>query len=239
MNELSAEVRPEVSKASRAALRRAGRVPAILYGKGIEPQPLSVEQKELVKLVRAHRESGLVELTIKNGDKTTKQQAIYKEIRSSTLKRQVTHIDFQAIREGEKVHIRVAIVTKGNPVGVVDKGGVLVHTIQELDIRVLPKDIPEQIEIDVAHLNIGDHIYLRDLKLPNFEILHDLDSIVVGVSHIKEEKAAPVAEAAADAAATPAAAGKDAKGAAAPAKGAAPAKDAKGAAAPAKDAKKK
>jgi large subunit ribosomal protein L25 len=238
MNELNAEVRPVVSKAANSQLRRAGRVPAILYGKGRTPQPLSVEQKELVKLIRAHRESGLVNLTIKDGGNTTQQQAIYKEVRTSTLKRQVTHIDFQAIREGEKVHIRVAIVTKGNPVGVTVHGGVLVHTIQELDIRVLPQDIPEQIEIDVSTLDIGDHIYLKDLKLKEgIEIMHDLDSIVVGCSHVREEKAAAVAEAtpAEGAAATPAAgaaAGKDAKGAA-------PAKDAKAAAPAKKDEKKK
>src|SRR5438105_2353352 len=141
MNELNAEVRPVVSKATNSQLRRAGRVPAILYGKGRNPQPLSVEQKELVKLIRAHRESGLVNLTIRDqaGGNTSQQQAIYKEVRTSTLKRQITHIDFQAIREGEKVHIRVAIVAKGNPMGVTVHGGVLVQPIQELDIRVLPQ----------------------------------------------------------------------------------------------------
>ena len=164
MNELSAEVRREISKSARSALRRAGRVPAILYGKGRDPLAISVEQKELVKLIRAHRESGLVNLTIKDGESSSQQQAIYKEVRSSTLKRQITHIDFQAIREGEKVHIKVAIITKGNPVGVVEKGGVLVHTIQELDIYVLPSAIPEQIEIDVSGLNIGDAIHLKDIK---------------------------------------------------------------------------
>lgn len=243
MNELSAEVRRVVSKSARSALRRSGRVPAILYGKGRDPLPLSVEQKELVKLVRAHRESGLVNLTISDDGKTTQQQAIYKEIRSSILKRQITHIDFQAIREGEKVHIKVAVVTKGNPVGVVAHGGVLVHTIQELDIFVLPTDIPEQIEIDVASLNIGDAIHLKDLKLAEgIEIMHDLESIVVSVTHVREEKAGAVPEAAADAAAPAAGAAPAKAGAAAPAKAgaAAPAKGgaapAKGGAAPAKAA---
>jgi large subunit ribosomal protein L25 len=232
MNELTVEVR-EVSKAARSALRRAGRVPGVLYGKGRDPLAVSVNQKELVKLVREHHESGLVNLTIVNGKETSQQQAIYKEITSSSLKRQITSIDFQAIREGEKVHIKVSIVTVGVPKGVSVHGGVLVHTIQELDIRVLPKDIPEQIEINVADLDIGDSIHLRDLKLEGVEILHDLDSIVASVTHVKEEKvAAPTDAAAADAAA--AAAPADAK-AAAGAKPAAGAKDAKGA--PAKDAK--
>lgn len=240
MNELSAEVRRVVSKSARSALRRAGRVPAILYGRGRDPLPLSVEQKELVRLVRAHRESGLVNLTITDEGATTQQQAIYKEIRSSTLKRQITHIDFQAIREGEKVHIKVAIVTKGNPVGVVAQGGVLVHTIQELDIRVLPKDIPEQIEIDVAALDIGDAIHLKDLKLAEgIEILHDLESIVASVTHVREEKATPAETAAVEAAAAaPVVAGKPVAAAPAKAGAPAPAKDAK-AAAPAKEAKKK
>ena len=138
MNELNAEVRREISKAARSALRRAGRVPAILYGKGRDPLPISVIQKDLVKLVRAHRESGLVNLTITDDGKSTQQQAIYKEIKASTMKRQITHIDFQAIKEGEKVHFKVAVVTKGNAIGVVEQGGVLVHTIQELEIYVLP-----------------------------------------------------------------------------------------------------
>lgn len=232
MNELTAEVRREVSKSANSALRRAGRVPGVLYGRGRDPLAVSVDHKALVKLVREHRASGLVTLTVVDGTESTQQQAIYKEITSSTLKRRINSVDFQALREGEKVHIKVAVVTVGVPKGVTLSGGVLVHTISELDIRVLPANIPEQIEVNVADLEIGDAIHLRDLKLPNFDVLHDLDSIVASVTHVKEEKVAVPAEAAA----TPEAGAAAAAAPAAP--GAAPAKDAK-AAAPAKKEEKK
>jgi large subunit ribosomal protein L25 len=232
MVELTAQVRKEVTKRGTSALRREFRVPAVLYARGQTPIHLSVDQKEFLKMVRAHRESGLVNLTIQDGEASTQQQAIYKKV--NTLYRRVNHVDFQAIRAGEKIHIKVAIVTKGTPLGVSEEGGVLVHTMSEVEIRVLPDKIPEQIEIDVTQLKIGDAIHLKDIVLPDVEIHHDLESIVASVTHVREEKAAVVAPvegevvAGAEGAAAPAAAaGAAPKGGPAPKGGAAPAAPAK------------
>jgi large subunit ribosomal protein L25 len=193
MVELTVHVRKDIGKRANAALRREDQIPAILYGRGRDPLPVSVSHKDLVRVIREHRESGLVNLTIVDGGSSTQQQALYKEVSASTLARRIHHIDFQAIREGEKVHMKVAIVTKGVPVGVTVSGGVLVHTLDHVEIRVLPSQIPEQIEVEVGHLEIGDAVHLKDLKLEGFEVMHDLDAIVASVTHVREEKPAVVA----------------------------------------------
>ncbi|MBI4860346.1 MAG: 50S ribosomal protein L25, partial [Candidatus Riflebacteria bacterium] len=109
MVELTAHVRKVVGKRANSALRRESKVPAVLYGRGREPQHLFVYQKELVKIIRAHHESGIVNLTIVDGEQSTQQQALYKEVKPDNYRRRVNHLDFQAIRAGEKINMKVAV----------------------------------------------------------------------------------------------------------------------------------
>lgn len=228
-------------RAGSKKLREEGRIPAVIYGKA-KPESLEVVSRELNDLINhSVSENILVDLAV---DKT-KRLALVQEIQHHPLNRKVLHIDLHEVAENEKVTISVPVETSGEPVGVKTGGGVLEHIQFKLKVRALPKDLPEQILIDVTALEVGKSIHLGEVKAPEgVEILGNKNATIVAVAMPKTE-----VEEAADAAAAPTAAGdvemtkeKKEEGAegAAPAKAgdkAAPAKgDAKGAA-PAGDKK--
>ena len=171
-----------------------------------------------------------------------KRLALVQEVQHHPLNGQVLHVDFHEVAENEKVTVNVPVETVGEAVGVKTGGGVLEHVLFKLKVRALPKDLPEQLVVDVSHLEVGKSIHLGDIKAPaGVEILGDKKISVISVAMPKTEE-----EEAAAAAAEPVAAGdvemiKEKKEG--EEEGAAPAKGEKGAAkpgekAPAKGAEK-
>jgi large subunit ribosomal protein L25 len=147
-----------------------------------------------------------------------KQLALVQEVQHDHLKGGITHVDFHAIKEDEEIHAAIPVVLFGEAAGA-KFGGMLELLLHNLEVRCLPKDLPEKITIDISHLNVGEGVHISDLKLPE-GVRAKLDGHVI-VAHVekpKVEEAAPAA-AAADAKADPKAAGK----AAPAAKAAAPA----------------
>ncbi|MBI3890017.1 MAG: 50S ribosomal protein L25 [Candidatus Wallbacteria bacterium] len=230
-DELSAEVRKEVSKRATKSLRERLMVPAILYGRDTEPTPLAVSEKALTLLVRAHGHSALCTLNVQiNGGEPKKQLVIYRELRLNALTRRVEHVDFQAIRADEKVSIKVPLKALGTPKGVDLHAGVLILNTAEVEIKCLPDRIPDHLELDVHDLDIHGTLHLRDIKLGDgVELSDDPDKVAASCTYAGSkivETVAVAVEGAEGAAAVPAA------GAAAPAaagaKGAAPAAAGKG-----------
>ena len=247
-------------RAGAKKLRSTGRIPAIIYGRQAQPQNLEVSAKELEDLIHhSVSENLLVDLAVEK-DARPKRLALVQEIQHHPLSGKVLHIDFHEIAENEKVTVMVPVETAGEPEGVKTEGGVLEHVLFKVKARGLPKDLPEQITVDVSHLKIGMAIHLGEMKAPaGVELVGDKGIPVIAVSapRTEEEEAAEAAEAAATTAGdvemikekkeegeegAPAAKGAEkapAKGAAAApagAKGAAAPAAAKGAAAPAKGA---
>jgi large subunit ribosomal protein L25 len=145
------------------------------------------------------------------------QMALVREVQRDPISREVTHVDFQRIEEGKLVNVRVPLVLRGASPGV-KLGGVLEHLTRELDVRCLPRDIPGRWEVDISSLNIGDSIHVRDVVLPDMEVLTDGDRVVcVVIAPTVEEITAPSAAVAAEGAAATAAPAEPA--AAAPEKG--------------------
>ena len=124
------------------------------------------------------------------------------EIQHHPLSGQVLHVDFHEVAENEKVTVSVPVETVGEAVGVKTGGGVLEHVLFKIKVRALPKDLPEQIVVDVSHLEVGKSIHLGDIKSPaGVEILGDKKISVISVAVPKtEEEEAADAEAAAVAA---------------------------------------
>ncbi len=222
------EFRTDEGKGASRRLRRAGKVPAILYGGGEEPRMLQLDQ--LLAYRYAKNEwfyTSILELDVGN----EKQKALLRDLQRHPYKPYLMHIDFQRVSETEPVRLKVPLHflnQDSSPAG--KTGGALVlHELNDLEISCLPKDLPEYLEIDLANLNVGDTIHISDIKLPEgVEVPslklgreHDL-AVVVARMTVEEvaEEAAEGAEAAAPAAAgkKPAAGGKPA---AAPAKPAA------------------
>jgi large subunit ribosomal protein L25 len=178
-------------------LRAAGRVPAVIYGRQAKPQNLEVSAKEFDDLIHhSVSENVLVDLSVEN-DARGKRLALVQEIQHHPLEGDVLHVDFHEVTENEKVVVMVPLETVGEAAGVKNSGGVLDHVVFKLKVRALPKDLPEQILVDVSHLELGKSIHLGDIKAPaGVEILGDKHIAVISVSvpRTEEEEAAATAE---------------------------------------------
>ena len=172
---LNAELREDQGKGASRRLRRAGKVPAIIYGAGKEPTNIMLNHHEVAHELQNDAFYSHI-LTINIGK--TKEQAILRDMQRHPSKPFVMHMDFQRVAAGEKirVHVPLHFITEAACVGVKMGGGVLNHLAAEVEVQCLPKDLPEAIEVDVANLNVGDTIHLSDLKLGKgveiVELLH-------------------------------------------------------------------
>ncbi len=198
---LKADDRTPGRKGGARRLRRAGKVPAVLYGIGDDPKPLSLDAKELDILLRSHGASSIIlELDIE-GEARGKSSALVKEIQRHTVTGEVLHVDLQRVSAERKLTVDVPIVLVGESKGV-KEGGVMETVLRELQVECLPGDMPEKLEIDVSRMEIGDAIHVRDLSLPKTEILNDPDNVVLTLVpptvyeevKVEEEAAAEAAE---------------------------------------------
>jgi large subunit ribosomal protein L25 len=186
---LKAYPRSQVQRAEVKKLRASGRVPATIYGRQAKPQNLELNSKEFADLLNhAASENVLVDLTVDN-DARSKRLALVQEIQHHPLHGKVLHVDFHEVAEDEKVTVQVPVETTGEAVGVKTGGGTLEHILFKLKIRSLPKDLPEQILLDVTALEIGKSIHLGDINPPaGVEILGDKHLTVVAVSAPRAEE---------------------------------------------------
>ncbi|MGH7989092.1 MAG: 50S ribosomal protein L25, partial [Limisphaerales bacterium] len=177
---LKAYPRSQMQRAEVKKLRASGRVPATIYGRQAKPQNLEINAKEIRDLIHhSVSENLLVDLSVEN-DARSKRLALVQEIQHHPIDGKVLHIDFHEVAENEKVTVQVPVETTGEAVGVKTGGGVLEHVLFKLKVRCLPKDLPEQIIVDVTSLEIGQSIHLGNVKTPEgVEILGDKHITVV------------------------------------------------------------
>ena len=160
---LSANSRDTKGKGAARTLRSQGQIPAVIYGHGRDPQPLVLNARDLDKLLsHIQAESTVIEVTV--GGHTAK--TLIREIQRHPIKRQILHVDFQALVAGEKVIVSIPIVLVGIPEGVRLEGGVLEQPLREIEIEVDPSNIPDHVEYDVTNMVIGDSVHISDLKVP-------------------------------------------------------------------------
>jgi len=191
---LSANSRDATGKGAARTLRSQGQVPAVIYGHGRDPQPLALNARDLDKMLgHIQAESTVIEVTV--GGQTSR--TLIREIQRHPIKRQILHVDFQALVAGEKVTVNIPIVLTGTPEGVRLGGGVLDQTLRELEIEVDPSDIPDHVELDVTNMVIGDSMHVSDLSLPpGVEVLDDPETSVAVLAAPRAviEEVAAVAE---------------------------------------------
>ena len=184
-------------------LRAIGRVPAVIYGRQTQPENLELAARELEEMIHhSISENILVDLTVKDAARANRL-ALVQEVQHHPLHGNVLHVDFHEVAPDEKVTIMVPVETVGEAVGVKTGGGVLEHVLFKIKARALPKDLPDQIVVDVSHLEIGKAIHLGEIKAPEgVEILGDkkVPVIAVAMPKTEEEEAAEAAEGAAPAA---------------------------------------
>ena len=177
---LGAEPRTETGKGVARKLRAAGRVPAVIYGHNREPQSLTVDARELGRLLEKITAGSTV---IELGLGATPARTLIREIQRHPVKRNILHVDFQELVAGEKVTMQCPLVFVGTPEGVRAQGGILEEILREVSISVDPASIPNHIDVDVAALTIGHPIHVRDLQLPaGVTVLDDPDATVCAVA---------------------------------------------------------
>lgn len=167
------------------ALRRQGKLPAVLYGHNIEPIPLLLDAHD-ANLVLSHlTTSSLVTVNVDGKEYT----ALVREKQRDYIKHQYIHVDFQAVSLTEKIRTKVSIETTGQSPAVKNYNAVLITGLDELEVECLPQDLPERIVVDISTLeNIGDGIYVRDIVVSDkVTVLDDPDEMVVVAAAAEEE----------------------------------------------------
>jgi large subunit ribosomal protein L25 len=177
---LAAKSRDTVGTGNARKLRQAGEVPAVIYGHSRDAQSLSLNSRELEKLLaQIAGTSTVVELTMDGKTART----LIREVQRHPFKKQILHVDFQELVAGEKVTLRVPLRFHGTPIGVRDSGGILEETMHQITLRVDPANIPDHIDVDVTSIAIGHSIHIRELQLPaGAEVMDDEDAPVAIVS---------------------------------------------------------
>ena len=208
--ELTVTNREGTGRSASRRLRKAEKIPAILYGKHTKPENLAVNAPEFVKLLKEiSGRAALIELKRTAGSTAL---SFLQEIQRDPITDKYLHLDLQEVKENEKMIINVAIRVIGEAYGVKTEGGILETATHRLRIRCLPKDLPSVIELDVSTLKVGEAIHVGELKaIEGVDYLDDKNQTVVLCVEPPAEEVAAVA--------TPAAGAAPADGAAAPAAG--------------------
>lgn len=177
---LTAESRVNTGKGAARTLRRAGQVPATIYGHGLATRSLSVDHTALGKLLDTiGGEAALLDVSIDGGAPV---QALVREVQRNPVRRtDLIHLDLYAIHENEPIVVEIPVHIVGIAEGVRNQGGVLDHHLHRVTLKVLPADIPDHIEIDVTNLMVNHAIHVADITVPKGEIMNDGSVSIVSV----------------------------------------------------------
>jgi large subunit ribosomal protein L25 len=174
-------------------LRIEGKLPAVIYGKNVEPLPVTLDLRETTKLLRDVGRSSLLTIDVDGKE----FNALVRDRQRDIFSGEYLHIDFLAISLTEKVRTQVGIALEGDALAIKDFGAILITGLERLEIECLPSDLPERITVDISSItNIGDGIYVKDLVIPGaVDVLEDPeDMIVVATAPTMEEEEEEIEE---------------------------------------------
>ena len=177
---LAGRVRPGTGKGPARQARFAGEIPGVIYGAGETPVALAVPKKEFELALKTAHAGGNVIVALRL-DGAAEKTAIIREVQRDPITHAILHLDFHHISLTEKVTVEVTVHLVGTPDGVKNGGGILEHITRTIEIECLPTQIPQHLEADVTALAIGDSIHVRDLNVPNAEVLSDPDTTIATV----------------------------------------------------------
>jgi large subunit ribosomal protein L25 len=161
-------------------LRRAGKLPGVIYGNKVEPISITMDLKQSTHILNNATTSSIIQIDLEGVEYAT----IVRERQKDYLKNRFIHIDFQAVSQTEKIKAEVGIEFVGIAPAIKDFSGVIVEGITSIEVEALPKDLPERFIVDISTLaEIGNAIYVRDLSIPsNVDVLSTLEDMIVMVS---------------------------------------------------------
>jgi large subunit ribosomal protein L25 len=166
MMDLAAVRRRDGGKEINRKRRAGGRVPGVIYGKGLETRSLEFDRKSLEKfLATARHGTVVVKMTVTDGADGKESYAVLKEVQTHPLSDRVTHVDFYEVALGQKFRVEIPLRVRGKAAGI-EMGGILEVVTRSLEVECTPDNVPEFIEIDVTPLGIGQALHLGDLRFP-------------------------------------------------------------------------
>ena len=187
---IAAEMRTDTGKGASRRLRRAGKVPAVVYGGERKPANIQLSHDFLIRVIDDEAfYTQILELVVDDG---RKQKVVLRDMQRHPYKLQVMHVDFQRILDDQLLHLNVPLHFVGeehSPAGKTS-GVVVSHQLTDVEVSCYPKDLPEFIEVDLTELKPGDVIKISDLKVPEGVTLvaltqgEDHDQPVVTASHV-------------------------------------------------------
>ena len=179
---LNVDIRKENGTSAARRTRLQNKVPGVVYHSGVEGVPLSVDKNSLKKALKTGQM--IFEINVEDKD----QFVLVKEIQYHPVTDDIIHIDFQKVREDEKISLDVAVRSVGDSKGV-KLGGILVQMLNSVSVKCKPSEIPEFLEIDVTEMEMNSNLFVKDITLPDdVEMLTSEDIAVVSVQEPKEEK---------------------------------------------------
>ncbi len=194
---VKAEVRQGRGKEDSKKMRREGRIPAIVYGAGMDAVSVSVPLTDLAAILRS--DTGPNTLFALDIEGEGPSDVIFQARQIHPIQGRLIHADLRRFAKGEKIEVTVALHVVGHAAGLVEEGAVLVQQLREVKVLCEPKNIPETIEVDVSELGLGESIHVSDLKFAEgIEVHEDPETLVVTVSFVAEQDLEPATEAGAE-----------------------------------------
>lgn len=190
--ELTADRREYTGKEINRKRRAEGKIPGVIYGKGLETRSIEFERKPLEKfLATARRGTVVVKMTVQDGAGGKETYAVLKETQTHPLTGRVTHVDFYEVAHGRKFRVEVPLRIKGKAVGI-EMGGILDVVTRSLEVECTPDHVPEYLELDVASLGIGDSLHLSDVRFPEGVVPTEKDlRMTLAAVHTPKAEVAP------------------------------------------------
>ncbi|MEU4247022.1 50S ribosomal protein L25/general stress protein Ctc [Amycolatopsis sp. NPDC026612] len=184
---LSVEPRTEFGKGAARRTRRAGKIPAVLYGHGSDPRHFALPAIEFARVVRENGSNAVITLDLEGSI----ELALTKTIVVHPLKNYIEHVDLLVVKRGEKIIVDVPVVVTGNP----GPGGLVNQDVDTLQVEVEALHIPEQFEVSIEGLEIGSQVLASQVQLPEgATLVTDPESLVVAVNEPQREEADDDAE---------------------------------------------
>ena len=197
---ITADTRAEKGKSIARRLRKEGRIPAVLYGREVDPLSISVSLKDWEKLGKQLKRNVILNMEVHGLKKAEHRPVMIKHIQTGVLKNEILHIDFLQVSMERTIEVEIPIHLVGRSKGEADDGIVDQH-LRSIKVECLPTQIPEKIEIDITDLGIGDSYHVNQISIPGVKLLEHLDVAVVTVipptveeKPVVVEEAAPAAE---------------------------------------------
>ncbi len=191
IGKLTARARDKSGKGVSRKLRVAGKLPAVMYGKGMPNQMLTIDARELRHALDPERKlNTFFTVTIEDGDKTTVEQCVISDYHAHPIRDQFLHVDFLRVDPESEIVVKIPVEYIGRAVGVALGGKLRTHQ-RTVRIAVKPGDMPVKLSIDVSPLESGQIMRMRELSIPNGRLLENPNVVVAHVEEPRVAKATP------------------------------------------------